>query len=286
MRVLAVGVATLDIVNQVAAYPAEDAEVRATDQRISRGGNATNTLVVLSQLGHACEWAGVTADEPGAALVLEDLAHYGVGTRHIIQHRHGKLPTSYITLSAATGSRTIVHFRDLPEYPVDAFRMIGLRDYDWIHFEGRDVPALTTMLEDVRRSGGPPCSLEVEKPRRGIEQLFGMVDMLLFSRHYAHARGHARAEALLHTVAALEIPAVCAWGKLGAWGCDEDGRIYCSPVASPARVVDTLGAGDVFNAAMINAWAAGKNMQQCLSAATLLAGRKCAQRGFDGLRLT
>ena len=136
---------------------------------------------------------------------------------------------------------------------MEAFRAIRLQDYDWIHFEGRDVTALTTMLEDVHRSGGPPCSLEVEKPRPGIEQLFGMVDLLLFSRHYAQARGHASAEALLHAVVPWQKPVVCAWGKLGAWGCDDNGEIYYSPGGSSARVVDTLGAGDVFNAAMIDA---------------------------------
>jgi ketohexokinase len=225
----------------------------------------------------------VIIDGPDAALVLDDLAHYGVGIRHVIRHPDGKLPTSYITLSAATASRTIVHFRNLPEYPVDAFRAIRLKDYDWIHFEGRDVPALTAMLEDVRRSGGPPCSLEVEKPRPGIERLFGMVDLLLFSQHYAQAMGHASAEALLRAVAPLRQPVACTWGKLGAWGCDDNGRIFYSSGVSSLRVVDTLGAGDAFNAAMIDAWARGKNMQQCLSTATFLAGRKCAQRGFDGL---
>ena len=63
-RILGVGIATLDIINTVDGYPAEDSEVRAIHQRICRGGNATNTLVVLSQLGHRCAWAGVLADEP------------------------------------------------------------------------------------------------------------------------------------------------------------------------------------------------------------------------------
>ena len=59
-HVLAVGVATLDIINEVESYPPEDGEVRALAQAIRRGGNASNTLVVLSQLGHSCEWAGVS----------------------------------------------------------------------------------------------------------------------------------------------------------------------------------------------------------------------------------
>lgn len=283
MRVLAVGVATLDIVNEVVNYPAEDTEVRAIAQRVSRGGNATNTLVVLSQLGHLCDWAGIVADTPDAGLVFDDLARYDIGTQHVVRHSGGRLPTSYIALSEATASRTIVHYRDLPEYPAEAFSAIELRDYEWIHFEGRDVPALGTMLERLRRFGGPRCSLEVEKPRPGIEALFSMADLLLFSRHYAQSCGYADAQTLLRKVAISGKPATCAWGEAGAWGCDENGRLHRSRGFRPGPIVDTLGAGDVFNASVIDTWSAGKDMQQCLTAATLLAGRKCAQQGLDGL---
>ena len=51
-RILGIGIATLDVINIVDEYPREDDEIRANGQRIARGGNVTNTLVVLSQLGH------------------------------------------------------------------------------------------------------------------------------------------------------------------------------------------------------------------------------------------
>ena len=41
-HILAIGIATLDIVNTLDGYPAEDDVVRALRQRVSRGGNATN----------------------------------------------------------------------------------------------------------------------------------------------------------------------------------------------------------------------------------------------------
>jgi ketohexokinase len=50
-----VGIATLDIINVVDTYPAENSEVRALSQQKVRGGNATNSLVVLSQLGYQCQ---------------------------------------------------------------------------------------------------------------------------------------------------------------------------------------------------------------------------------------
>jgi ketohexokinase len=284
VRILAVGIATLDVVNEVAAYPAEDAEVRALRQTRRRGGNATNTLVVLAQLGHRCDWAGVLADEPDAALVLDDLARHRIGVAHCQHHLGGKLPTSYVTLSAATGSRTIVHYRDLPEYPAAAFAAIPLQDYDWVHFEGRAVVELEAMLRWLRAAGGPPCSLEVEKPRPGIERLFPLADLLLFSRHYARARGYTQAAALLQAEVPAGTPASCAWGDAGAWGRSGDGQIQHSPACPPPRAVDTLGAGDVFNAAVIDAHLRGASWAECIAAGCRLAGRKCGQPGLDGLQ--
>ncbi len=113
-RVLAVGIVTLDIVSEVESYPSEDTEVRACAQSFRRGGNATNSLVVLRQLGHDGEWAGVWRDGPEAAPVLEDLGFHGIGMRYCRKVVQGNMPVSCITLNATTGTRTIVHYRDLP----------------------------------------------------------------------------------------------------------------------------------------------------------------------------
>ena len=104
-NILAVGIATLDIINTVETYPHEDSEVRVLTQRKTRGGNATNSLVVLSQLGHHCHWAGVLINEPDAQVVENDLSQYSITSHHCIRLDNGKIPTSYITLSQHTASQ-------------------------------------------------------------------------------------------------------------------------------------------------------------------------------------
>ena len=44
---------------------------------------------------------------------------------------------------------------------------------------------------------------------------------------------------------------VCAWAEEGADALGPDGRLLHSDAFPPPRVVDTLGAGDTFNAAVI-----------------------------------
>ncbi len=285
-RILGIGNATLDIINTVDGFPAEDTEVRALAQRICRGGNAANTLVVLSQLGHSCEWLGVLADEPDAKRVVEDLRKNGVSCSPCCYSAAGKLPVSYVTLNARNGSRSIVHYRDLPELDAEHFSQLDLTPFDWLHFEGRNIPELARMLARVRKEHpAMMVSLEVEKPRRGFDALFPFADLLLFARAYAHAQGYGDARQFLDA-AAQRLPntdLVCAWGEAGAWARSRAGATYMAPAWLPARVVDTLGAGDTFNAGIIDARMRGLDWEQALGVATELSGRKCGQVGFEHL---
>lgn len=284
--VLGIGIATLDIINEVDGYPAEDAEVRALAQRRARGGNATNTLVVLAQHGHRCHWGGVLSDEADAVGIRGDLERHGVVTTPCRVVAGGRVPTSYVTLNRRNGSRTIIHYRDLPEFGFLDFAVVDLAPFDWIHFEGRNLAETRRMLEHAARTApGARRSLEVEKPHEGIDALLPLADVLLFSRRFAQARGYGSAPDLLTDLQPRSPDAllVCAWGEAGAWALEPDGTLHQSPAYPPPRVVDTLGAGDVFNAGIIHALLDGAPVGQAIDRAGRLAGRKCGQAGLDGL---
>ncbi len=281
-NILAVGIATIDIINPVEAYPGEDDEVRAISQRQTRGGNATNTLAVLSQLGHQCYWAGVLIDEPDAAVIQQDLNAFNIDFSSCSVFNSGKMPTSYITQSEITGSRTIVHHRDCPEFSFSDFKNIDFDTFDWIHFEGRNIDETLQMFQWLdQHYPDLPYSLEIEKPRPNIELLFNYPNFLMFSRHYTEAKGLSSASDLLQSLPA-NLSASCAWGDHGAWAISNSTIIY-SPAFPPVNVVDTLGAGDTFNAGLISALIAQKDLQQAIIEACQLAGRKCGQLGFTNL---
>jgi ketohexokinase len=286
-NVLAVGVATLDIVNEVEAYPAEDSEVRALAQSVRRGGNASNTAVVLSQLGHSCEWAGVLVDGPDARPILGDFEKYQIGTRHCRFLPHGKVPTSYITLSRTSASRTIVHYRDLPEFEFQCFGRIPLRAFEWVHFEGRNVSETLLMMRQAGKDNPQlRVSLELEKPRDNMEKLFPHADLILFSPAVAEYCGYAP-ERFLQEVrrSAPDAHLVCTLGEQGAVALSSCGEFIRSEAYPPARLVDTIGAGDTFTGAMIDALLRDASLAQALPFACQLAGIKCGQAGFQGLKI-
>lgn len=275
---MCVGNATLDIINRVSNYPPEDSEVRALGQSQRVGGNAANTAIVLAQLGVDAIWVGNLAQS--AELIERGLARYGVDFSRAVRVPHTVNPTSYILLSDENGSRSIVHHRDLPEYRADNFCDIDLRDIDWVHFEGRAVDQLAPMLRCARRMCGLPVSLEVEKPREGIETLFDEADLLMFSRDYARAKGFADAPALLRSLPRGCV-ATCTWGAEGAWAIDQEERLLHELPALLEPVVDTIGAGDVFNAAMVHALGSGSSLEQALAAAVVMASAQCARDGLE-----
>ena len=293
-KILGVGIATLDIINHVARYPDEDSEVRALGQDIRRGGNVTNTLVVLSQLGHRCQWAGTLADDGNSQAIRADLNRYAIGLGPVAQIPGTSTPTSYIALSAANGSRSIIHHRDLPEYELDSFQRIDLGTLDWLHFEGRNVDAVAAMLRHARQQNPAlPLSVEIEKPREHIERLCDLADLLIYSRGYAlqqlgkHSTDdpHSAAAQFLQQARqrAPQARHVCSWGEHGAFGLTADGEVLHSPAFAPAKVIDTLAAGDTFNAGLIDACVTGLPLADGLRRACRLAGKKVGQPGLDGL---
>lgn len=293
-RILTVGIATLDIINTVDGFPPEDAEVRATAQEMRRGGNASNTAVVLSQLGHECAFAASLADDASSEVIRADLKAYRIDMGAVATVAGGRAPVSYVTLNQQNGSRTIVHYRELPEYRFAHFARIDLHNVDWLHFEGRNVPETRAMLDHARQQRPTlPISVELEKPRPEIESLCAGADLLLYSRGYVQ-QGRTQQGVATPTdpVAFLREQQrrwpgsehTCTWGADGAWGIDRQGEIFHSPARLLTTVVDTLGAGDTFNAGMIHARLGGGGLSQALTGACQLAAEKCARQGLHGLR--
>ncbi len=284
--ILCTGNATLDIVHAVDHHPAEDEELRAREQRIVRGGNAANTAAVLAGLGHDVRFFGALADDAWADLIRADLAGRGVETTGCPVMPGSASPLSCITVNRRNGSRTIVHHRDLPEPTADDFRRLPLASFDAFHFEGRNVAETRRMLQAVHAVRvDQPVFLEWEKEREGLETLLPLADVVITGRALARARGcdDPAAFAARLRPALPNAILVVTWGEAGAWAFTPDGASHHAPAFPPAAVVDTVGAGDTFNAGLIDAIVSGRPLPDALDAACRLAGRKVGQWGLDGL---
>jgi len=281
------GVAVLDVIYSVDTYPLEDSEVRASSQRVCRGGNATNSLVVLAQLGHECSWAGVMAEDRDAAYIMEDLSQHRIDMRHVVRVSDGRTPVSSI-ITSRSGSRTIVHYRDLPELEFDEVVIQAIVKFDWLHFEGRNIKETHKIMKAVRQQAADlQISLEIEKNRDGIEALSEFADHVFFSKGYMQTCGFDAPEKFLlekhERYAHADL--YCAQGEEGLHAVDKDGRQYFNCANNDITVVDTVGAGDALNAGLIHGCLQGLPMTRRLELACRLAARKCSQSGFDAINI-
>ena len=291
--VLGVGIATVDVVNQVAVYPPEDAEVRAIGQQIVRGGNCANSLAVLAQLSRRCRWVGTLAADAGAELIVADLDRYGIDTQYALRCPQGATPTSYIAVSQETGSRTIIHHRDLPELDAASFTSVPIHDCIWAHFEGRNPAETATMVRRVREAVPDlTISIEIEKPRPHLDALLSAAAdatsgkmVLIFSRAYAEAVGATDPASFVDTQAKRSGAWLCVlpWGGDGAYLAQFGADPVRLPAAPVGSVVDTLAAGDVFNAGLIDGLLDGHDPLAAVSRANRIAGYKCGRPGLDHL---
>ncbi|XP_034722307.1 ketohexokinase isoform X6 [Etheostoma cragini] len=246
-KILCVGLVCLDIINVVDKYPEEDTDTRCLSQRWQRGGNASNCCTVLSLLGASSAFMGSLAPGPVA--------------------------------------------ENLPDVTVEDFSRIDLGQFSWIHWEGRNAEEQVKMIQQVGMYNSMlpqqqkiTVSVEIEKTRETLNQLFPHGDLVFVSKDVARHLGFLSAEAAVRGLYSRVKPGavlICAWAEKGADALGPDGLVLHSDAFPPETLVDTLGAGDTFNAAVIFTLSNGGSLQEALSFGCQVAGRKCGFHGYD-----
>jgi len=199
-RLLIVGGVYVDVLLEVEEYPKEDSACRMLSCTRKRGGNAGTNAVVLAQLVGTqglVSWVGVSpgADDVDGAFAVRELEGAGVHTAWREEVAGAGQPTSYITLSRKTGTRTIVSTRNgMRELSPASFAATletaaaATPPLGWIHLECRELPAVAQMAAAARAGAaarGAALSVEVEKPYLALAELVPLLcacDLVVLSR--------------------------------------------------------------------------------------------------------
>lgn len=281
--ILLIGNCVVDQVLELEHFPQQDEEMRALSKNRVLGGNSCNSARILAKLGNNVEIVSSMAQDSTAEWLLQELSRLGISTSYSIQQPGYSTAESSIWLNRQNGSRTIVHYRDLPELSLDELNKIPVQHFQWIHFEGRNVETLLTYLQGPKHL---ECSisLEIEKDREDIEHLLPFIDTVIVSSAYLESK-NISAEHCLETFSQYnsELNIVCTLGASGVVAKDRFGKVIHLAAERIEKVVDTIGAGDCFIAGLIHRLNQQDNFESALIYANRLAAHKIQFKGMNFL---
>ncbi len=277
-RVLSVGTAVVDFVMTVDRLPTEGRKYRASEAAIVGGGCAANAAIAIARLQGGSLLAGHLGTDPVGDLIVGGLEAEGIDCGCV--RRDPALQSSFSNIMVDdAGERMIVNYRDPRFTDSDAGWLANtFPDVDAVLADTR-WPAGAVVAMTVARERGIPGVVDAEAPlgagadclplashvvfaAEGLRDFSGMADL---------TKGLEMASATLPGFVAVTDGANGVWWRDGA----EAGHVPVEPV----KVVDTLGAGDVWHGAFTLALAEGMDLSAALRFAGATAAIKCSRPG-------
>uniref|UniRef100_A0A3B4WND6 Ketohexokinase n=1 Tax=Seriola lalandi dorsalis TaxID=1841481 RepID=A0A3B4WND6_SERLL len=283
-KTLCVGLVCLDIINVVDKYPEEDTDSRLAPRMVSTQASEDDLSCPVCQ------------DIFKNPVVLSCSHSF---CKDCLQSWWREKPIQECPICKRRSSKSdpprnlALKNLNLPDVTAEDFSKVDLHQFKWIHWEGRNAQEQVKMIQQVVMYNSTlpqqqkiTVSVEIEKTREPLYQLFPHGDVVFVSKDVARHFGFQSAEAALrglYSRVKQGAVLVCAWAEKGADALGPDGVIVHSDAFPPESLVDTLGAGDTFNAAVIYTLSNGGSLQDALAFGCKVAGRKCGFHGYDDI---
>jgi sugar/nucleoside kinase (ribokinase family) len=271
--VLVVGDINPDVIVRGAAreLPFGQAEQLAEGAALGLGGSAAITACGAARLGLRTAIVGAVGDDVAGRLALDELARRGVDTSAV--HVATGQETGLTVHVLSDGDRAMITSRGaldgleasaVPAGLVAASRHVHAASF---YLQPRLTPGLRGLFE-AAHTAGATTSLDLnwdpaEHWQGGLAEVLPAVDILFVNAAEAAGVSGASDPAVAATVLAARGPLPVV--KLGAGGAlVHDGCRLVHVNAPVASVVDSVGAGDSFDAGFLcgrlSGWTAGRSL--------------------------
>ena len=282
-KILVVGATTVDIVLEVDRLPAREEDVLVRDRTMALGGCAFNVASALRGLEEPHELFCPVGSGPFGDFVRERFAALGVATR--IPPVAGETGCCYC-LVEPNGERTFIALHGA-EYSFETawFDALDLHEYDMVYVCGFEIEHHTgsVVVEFLERC---PHGMQVffAPGTRAADLPVSLVERILDLQPLLHLNGDEAVIAAMRYLGAdpaddraaarllcarTGAPVVMTLGAAGCWYETGAERGLVSGV--PARVVDTIGAGDAHAGATMGYLHRGLPLPEALERANRVA---------------
>ena len=277
-RILCVGMATIDHVFRLPAIPREPTKVRATEYVRISGGMAANAAVAAARLGARVEFWGPVGDDATGNDILTELAAEGVGVSGVIRVPQ-RSAVSAIMVDEA-GERLVCGYTDPKVYDAEATLPLDkLAGFDAVHADCRWWKAARQVLPAARALGIPTVFDGDIAPGEILSEVAPLAQYPIFSEKglVLATPGIGHDDRLAHIAQRAGGFAGVTLGARGfVW---HDGTGLHKLGVPDVKVIDTLGAGDVFHGAYASALGFGMDCAMAARFASATAALKCTRFG-------
>lgn len=234
----------------------------------SMGGAESNFAIALARLGHRVRWISQLGDDPFGRYVRATLEGEGVDVAAPVD---AQAPTAvFFKERVSSGPRRVFYYRrgsaasrlspdDVRPEHVTGARVVHLTGITPV-LSPSCAEAVERALALAREAGAIVCVDPNVRPqlwpdmaacRAALHRLMARADVVLLGHEDAEVLfpGHDEEATAAAVLALGPRTVVLKLGERGALGVGDDGRIHVAAVAVP--VVDTVGAGDGFDAGFV-----------------------------------
>lgn len=277
MRIMTVGHACIDVVHWLPGAMEPNTKWDSIDSRVQVGGSAANVASALRRLGCEAVLCAVLGSQrdPFTGMLLASLQHRGVDVDCV--HVEAPCPNTIVAVSL-DGENTLASHQ--PDEVTSAVHMPrSLEGIDMVLGDTYRLPLVRGVFA-MAKAQGVPTMLDVDKPLPSYDDL-PQADHVWFSqaawqgidessRGMAMVRSHFGG-----SVGTTDGPNAVVW-------IDADGSIdsYMPPPIDPHS---TLGAGDVFRAALAISLCLGHDLAMAVPMACASAGQHVSGRQLSRL---
>lgn len=288
MSLVVFGSVNVDVTAYAARLPAAGETVHGDSYAIALGGKGANQAVALARLGAPVELIGRTGRDAFGALARARLAGFGVGTAHLAEDADA--PTGIALIGVAQDGQnaiTVVGGANMAVSAADAGGAGKLLDGAAALLIQLEVPlaAALAAARRVRAGGGLVILDPAPAPGSAFDgDVWAAVDCVTPNETETAALVGIRpvdpetaAEAAAALMACGARSAVVKMGAAGAYWATGSGEGH---VPAPTVVaIDTVAAGDCFNAGLALALTGGQGMGEAVRFACACGALATTRRG-------
>lgn len=286
--VIVVGELNIDLIlNHINGFPKVGTEILADDMEFTLGSSSAICASNLSALGTKVAFMGKLGNDSFGKFIIDRLQQKGVDTSMILMDDQLKTGVT-VALSYGEDRAMATYQGAMTQLTVDDIDEELLAQAKHVHFSSYffqpGFHGKLHLLFEKAKKAGATTSLDVqwdpsEKWDLDLEKVLPLVDIFIPNKvELQHLTQHQEVASAINSIQNKSTYIAVKCGSEGSQ-LFHGGKHMAKPAFLNENVVDTIGAGDSFNAGYINQFIQGKSPEACLEFGNLMGAVSTTKPG-------